>query len=59
LGRIGLRRIDGDRCVGRIFLQASGAWFWGVDFQITGRSSYGHVSTLDEAKAAFRAEYEA
>jgi hypothetical protein len=35
------------------------AWFWGVDFQITGRKSYGHASTLDDAKAAFRAEYEA
>jgi hypothetical protein len=41
-----------------IFLQASGAWFWGVSFQLTGRKSYGHVSTLEEAKAAFRAEYE-
>jgi hypothetical protein len=50
---------DGDRCAGRIFLQASGAWFWGVDFQITGRKSYGHTATLDEAKAAFRKEYEA
>jgi hypothetical protein len=46
---------DGERCVGRIFLQASGAWFWGVDFQLTGCSNYGHVATLDEAKAAFRA----
>jgi hypothetical protein len=29
-----------------------------VSFQLTGRKSYGHVPTLDEAKAAFRAEYE-
>jgi hypothetical protein len=38
---------------------ANHTWFWGVDFQITSRKSYGHVPTLDEAKAAFRAEYEA
>jgi hypothetical protein len=50
---------DGERCVGRIFLDASNAWFWCVDFQLTGRKSYGHAPTLDEAKAAFRAEYEA
>jgi hypothetical protein len=25
----------------------------------SGRKSYGHAPTLDEAKAAFRAEYEA
>jgi hypothetical protein len=31
----------------------------GVDFQITGGKSYGHAPTIDEAKAAFRAEYEA
>jgi hypothetical protein len=50
---------DGDRDVGRIFLQASGTWFWGVSFQLTGRKSYGDAPTLDEAKAVFRAEYEA
>jgi hypothetical protein len=49
---------DGDREVGRIFLDANSAWFWGVNFQITGRKSYGQVMTPDEAKAAFRAEYE-
>jgi hypothetical protein len=49
---------DGERCVGRIFLDANNAWFWGVDFQITGRKSYGHAPTLTEAKAAFRVEYE-
>jgi hypothetical protein len=32
-------------------------WFWGVSFQLTGRKSYGHAPTLDQAKAAFKAEY--
>ena len=50
---------DGERDVGRIFQQADGSWFWGVSFQLTGRKSYGHAPTLDEAKAAFRVEYEA
>src|ERR1700730_13028238 len=31
-------------------------WFW---FQLTGRKSYGRAESLEEAKAAFRAEYEA
>jgi hypothetical protein len=48
-----------DRDVGRIFRQTDGQWFWGVSFQLTGPKSYGHAPTLDEAKAAFRAEYEA
>jgi hypothetical protein len=48
---------DGHRCVGRIFLDANHTWFWGVSFQLTGRKSYGHAATLDEAKAAFRNEY--
>jgi hypothetical protein len=34
-------------------------WFWGVSFQLTGRKSYGHAASLDEAKAAFKAEYKA
>jgi hypothetical protein len=50
---------DGERCVGRIFLQASGSWFWGVDFQLTHHISYGYARTLEDAQAAFRAEYEA
>jgi hypothetical protein len=50
---------DGERDVGRIFLDANHNWFWGVSFQITDRKSYGHAATLDDAKAAFRAEYEA
>jgi hypothetical protein len=49
---------DGDRDIGRIFPQADGARFWGVSFQLTGRKSYGRAAaSLDEAKAAFRAEY--
>jgi hypothetical protein len=50
---------DGDRDVGRIFRENAHEelWFWGVDFTITNRKSYGHSSSLDEAKAAFRAEY--
>jgi hypothetical protein len=54
---------DGDREVGRIYLVdgygGNETWFWGVSFQVTGRKSYGHASSLEEAKAAFRAEYEA
>jgi len=54
---------DGERDVGRIYLvDAYGGnetWFWGVSFQLTGRKSYGHPASLDEAKAAFKAEYEA
>jgi hypothetical protein len=54
---------DGDREIGRIYLVDSDGgneiWFWGVPFQLTGRKSYGHVGSLKEAKAAFRAEYEA
>jgi hypothetical protein len=53
---------DGDRDVGRIYrVDAYGGnekWFWGVSFQVTGRKSYGHAPSLDEATAAFKAEYE-
>jgi hypothetical protein len=52
---------DGDREIGRIYLvdRFGGAerWFWGVSFQLTGRKSYGNAKSLDEAKAAFKAEY--
>jgi hypothetical protein len=52
---------DGERDVGRIYLVDSYGdrekWFWGVGFQLTGRKSYGHAPTLDEAKAAFKAQY--
>jgi hypothetical protein len=55
--------VDGDRDVGRIYLihanAGQEAWFWGVSFQLTGRKSYGRAESLEEAKAAFRAEYEA
>ena len=29
----------------------------GRSFQLTGRKSYGHVASLEEAKAKFKAEY--
>jgi hypothetical protein len=32
--------------------------FGGVSSQLTGRKSYGNAPTLEEAKVAFRAEYE-
>ena len=31
---------------------------WVVSFDLTHRKSYGHAASLDEAKAAFKAEYE-
>jgi hypothetical protein len=53
---------DGDRDVGRIYLvhaaDRAETWYWGVSFQITKRKSYGYESTLAEASAAFRVEYE-
>ena len=54
---------DGNRDVGRIYLVHATdlileTWFWGISFQVTKRKSYGYASTLEEAKAAFRAEYE-
>ena len=57
-----MRTFDGEREIGRIYLiDAHGGnetWFWGVSFQLTGRKSYGRAESLDEAKAAFRAEDE-
>jgi hypothetical protein len=54
---------DGDRDVGRIYLihatDRAEIWFWGISFQLTKRKSYGYASTLEEAKTAFRVEYEA
>jgi hypothetical protein len=47
---------DGDRDVGRIFQQADGQCFWGVAFHLTRRKSYGHAPSLDDAKAAFKAD---
>jgi hypothetical protein len=45
--------------VGRIYRinAPTEAWWWGVSFELTGRKSYGIAATLDEAKAAFKAEY--
>jgi hypothetical protein len=54
---------DGEREVGRIYLidklGDEESWFWDVSFMLTGRASYGRAYSLDGAKAAFRAEYEA
>jgi hypothetical protein len=51
----------GDRDVGRIYLVHSDdgteTWFWGVSFRVTKRKSYGYAVSLEDAKAAFRAEY--
>jgi hypothetical protein len=52
---------DGERDVGRIYVDGYAGnerWFWGVDFTITNRKSYGRAKSLDEAKAASREEYE-
>jgi hypothetical protein len=52
---------NGEQCVGRIYRvtdQPDSLWFWGVCFQVIARKSYGYTDSLDEAKAAFRAEYE-
>ena len=54
---------DGEREVGRVYLVTGRggreSWFWGVSFQVTKRKSYGYATSLDDAKAAFWAEYEA
>lgn len=54
---------DGEREIGRIYLvdgcDGKESWFWGVSFQVTKRNSYGYATSLEEAKAAFRAQYEA
>ncbi len=50
--------MDGDRNVGRIFLDDNGAWFWGVDFMLTHRKSYGTAESREGAMVAFKAEYE-
>jgi hypothetical protein len=53
---------DGDRAVGRVYqvhaTDLTETWFWGISFQVTKRKSYGYASTLEEAEAAFRTEYE-
>jgi hypothetical protein len=51
---------DGDSDVGRIYLVdgygGRETWFWGVSFQVTKRKSYGYADSIEEAKAAVRAE---
>jgi hypothetical protein len=51
---------DGECDVGRIYRVESPneIWFWSVSFQVTRRKSYGYALSFEEAKAAFRAEYE-
>jgi hypothetical protein len=40
-------------------IQADGGGFGGVSFYLSHRKSYGYATpSLDEAKAAFRAEYQ-
>jgi hypothetical protein len=49
---------DGARDVGRIYLvDGYGRWFWGSNFQITSRKSYGFATSLEAAKVAFKAQY--
>jgi hypothetical protein len=52
---------DGDHALGRIYLVRStehaDTWFWGVSFHVTKRKSFGYASSLEEALAAFQAEY--
>jgi hypothetical protein len=52
---------DGELEIGRIYRvtdQRGSPWFWGVSFQVIGRKSYGYADSLEEAKAAFKVEYE-
>ena len=51
---------DGERELGRIYRvtdEPTSQWFWGVSFELIRRKSYGYALSLDEAKAAFKAEY--
>jgi hypothetical protein len=54
---------DGECEVGRVHLVdghgGSDAWFRGVSFRVIKRKSYGYAPSLEDAKAAFRAEYQA
>jgi hypothetical protein len=50
--------MDGDRSIGRLFLQAHGAWFWTLDFMVTRRMSYGSAESREDAMVAFKAEYD-
>jgi hypothetical protein len=51
---------DGEPELGRIYRvtdEPSSHWFWGLSFELIRRKSYGYALSLDEAKAAFEAEY--
>jgi hypothetical protein len=51
---------DGERELGRIYRvtdEPTSHWFWGVRFELIRRKSYGYASSLNEATAAFKAEY--
>jgi len=51
---------DGERELGRIYRvtdEPTSNWYWGVSFQLIRRKSYGYALSLDEATAAFKAEY--
>jgi hypothetical protein len=49
--------LDGERVVGRIYLDTNGHWFRGVSWMLTKRKSYGTAASRDDAMAAFKAEY--
>ena len=53
---------DGKRELGRIYRvtdEPTSHWFWGLNFELIRRKSYGYALSLDEATAAFEAEYSA
>jgi hypothetical protein len=55
--RRGMTRLrqSSDELVGRIYRlnAATEQWWWGVSFMLTGRKSYGHGDTLDEAMTEY------
>jgi hypothetical protein len=61
-GREGYVILDANQLVGRIYLIDSykgvESWFWSVELTMSRRKSFGRAESLDEAKAAFKAEYE-
>jgi hypothetical protein len=52
--------LDGERDVGASIASTRPheVWWWGVDFMLTYRKSYGNAPTREEAMATFKAEYE-
>jgi hypothetical protein len=54
--------LDANQLVGRIYLIDSyngvESWFWSAELTMSRRKSFGRAESFDEAKAAFRAEYE-